>query len=171
MPWENGGKRRISDETRAAIIEARKEGGQYKELSARFDVSNYTVHKILIGAGLVVPKGTKRKPSVVIPEGSATPKNVPHADLLPGTMPDWMFEGSCGQVGPRWFFPDEDEDAPRGRGMSYLEGRKVCADCPVRAKCLQYALDTRQEHGLWGGVSPRERNRMLKALRDEAVAS
>jgi WhiB family redox-sensing transcriptional regulator len=33
----------------------------------------------------------------------------------------------------------------------------ICADCPVRRQCLAFALDTRQDHGVWGGTSEQER--------------
>jgi hypothetical protein len=33
----------------------------------------------------------------------------------------------------------------------------ICAGCPVRQQCLAFALDTRQNHGVWGGMSEEER--------------
>jgi WhiB family redox-sensing transcriptional regulator len=47
--------------------------------------------------------------------------------------------------------------------------RRVCADCPVRDVCLEYALDHHIEHGVWGGASERARRRM--ALRRGGVRS
>ncbi len=35
--------------------------------------------------------------------------------------------------------------------------KAVCDDCPVRAQCLDYALDTRQPYGIWGGLTTHER--------------
>lgn len=170
MPWEHGNrKRKISPETRAAIIEARRGGMSYRDLSAMYGASNYTVHLILTGAGLVRPRGSK-KAAVVVEPGAVAPKHTPHADLRNGVMPEWMVEGACAQFGPRWFFPDEDELGRGNKGTTYAEGRRVCADCPVRAECLQYALDTREPHGLWGGATPRERARMIRALQDPEVA-
>ncbi|MBA3983089.1 MAG: WhiB family transcriptional regulator, partial [Acidimicrobiia bacterium] len=43
----------------------------------------------------------------------------------------------------------------------------ICATCPVSAPCLEYALDNRIEHGVWGGHSERSRRRILKGRRLE----
>jgi WhiB family redox-sensing transcriptional regulator len=43
--------------------------------------------------------------------------------------------------------------------------RRICADCPVRQSCLEYALANRIDHGVWGGCSERERRRILKRRR------
>jgi WhiB family redox-sensing transcriptional regulator len=48
--------------------------------------------------------------------------------------------------------------------------RRVCADCPVKTECLEYALANRIDHGVWGGTSERERRRILKARARERVA-
>jgi WhiB family redox-sensing transcriptional regulator len=38
--------------------------------------------------------------------------------------------------------------------------KKVCAGCDVKMECLDYALEKREEYGLWGGLTPRERGVM-----------
>jgi hypothetical protein len=50
------------------------------------------------------------------------------------------------------------------------QAQKVCASCPVRVECLEYALTHRIEHGVWGGASERERRRILRRRRDVAAA-
>jgi WhiB family redox-sensing transcriptional regulator len=37
------------------------------------------------------------------------------------------------------------------------EAKKVCARCPVTDLCLEHALATNEQHGVWGGKSERER--------------
>ncbi|WP_301126800.1 WhiB family transcriptional regulator [Streptomyces cacaoi] len=37
------------------------------------------------------------------------------------------------------------------------EARDLCAACPVRAACADWAISTRQPHGIWGGLTPEER--------------
>jgi WhiB family redox-sensing transcriptional regulator len=32
--------------------------------------------------------------------------------------------------------------------------------CPIRNTCLEVALDTEERHGVWGGLTPQERNRL-----------
>jgi len=69
----------------------------------------------------------------------------------------WMLEGLCRERAPEEFFPSD--------GVGVDAARKVCADCPVKAPCLEYALTYRIDHGVWGGASERERRRILRARR------
>lgn len=53
-----------------------------------------------------------------------------------------------------------------GGGVKIAQG--ICATCPVKGPCGDYALDQRIEHGVWGGMSERERRRILTARRRAA---
>jgi WhiB family redox-sensing transcriptional regulator len=70
------------------------------------------------------------------------------------------------QADPELFFPV----AKYGPGASETDRAKaVCAGCPVRRQCLQYALATRQMHGVWGGLT--EDERQLHGLREQEYGS
>lgn len=71
---------------------------------------------------------------------------------------DWMRDGLCAQTDPDAFFPNSGENTQSAKA--------VCAVCPVQAECLSYALKRKEQHGVWGGRSVRER----RALRRGAVA-
>jgi WhiB family redox-sensing transcriptional regulator len=43
--------------------------------------------------------------------------------------------------------------------------RKICSECPVSRECLEYALETKQDHGTWAGTSARERYRLGRQRR------
>ncbi|MEI6495405.1 MAG: WhiB family transcriptional regulator [Actinomycetota bacterium] len=73
----------------------------------------------------------------------------------------WMAGGNCRNYPPAVFFPSD--------GVGVDRARKICADCPVSATCLEYALDERIEHGVWGGCSERERRRILKRRRNDVA--
>jgi WhiB family redox-sensing transcriptional regulator len=75
----------------------------------------------------------------------------------------WMAEGKCREMAPETFFPRD------GVGVEIAKG--VCADCPVRESCLEYALFHRIEHGVWGGTSERARRRISRERRSLARAS
>lgn len=47
------------------------------------------------------------------------------------------------------------------------QAKEVCQRCPVRWECLGYALETRQRHGIWGGLNPDERNLLIRKLRQD----
>ncbi|MGI9006010.1 MAG: WhiB family transcriptional regulator [Streptosporangiaceae bacterium] len=71
-----------------------------------------------------------------------------HAD------PDWRSQSACLTADPELFFPLSS----MGPSLEQLtEAKKVCGRCPVRAECLDFALSTRQVHGVWGGMSEQER--------------
>ena len=76
-------------------------------------------------------------------------------------VPAWMDDALCAQTDPEIFFPE--------KGGSTLAAKRVCAACPVRAECLEYALaDERTSYvtpfhyGVYGGLSPRERRALLR---------
>jgi WhiB family redox-sensing transcriptional regulator len=66
----------------------------------------------------------------------------------------WKNEGNCVGVDPDLFFPD--------RGEATREAKQVCAGCPVKRRCLEYALDAGEKFGVWGGKSERRRLRAAR---------
>lgn len=77
-------------------------------------------------------------------------------DAVLDLIPEWMGRGTCSQVDPEMWFPE--------KGGSTREAKAVCAECPVRAACLQYAIDRDERDGVWGGLSYKQR-RLLKTSR------
>lgn len=75
---------------------------------------------------------------------------------------DWMAQGNCADKPPSLFFPSD--------GVGVEVAKRVCSDCPMRVQCLEYALDNRIDHGVWGGTSERERRRILKARAERRAA-
>ena len=67
---------------------------------------------------------------------------------------DWQDSALCAETDPEAFFPE--------KGGSTRDAKKVCRSCDVRAECLEYALETDQKHGIWGGLSERERRRLRR---------
>jgi WhiB family redox-sensing transcriptional regulator len=74
---------------------------------------------------------------------------------------NWMARGNCRDEVPARFFPSD--------GVGVDQARRICATCPVQEPCLEYALEQRIDHGVWGGASERERRRILKRRRMEAA--
>ena len=72
----------------------------------------------------------------------------------------WMEEGNCKDLPPNIFFPSD------GAGVEVA--RRICASCPVRMACLDYALENHIDHGVWGGESERERRRIARRRRLDA---
>ena len=40
--------------------------------------------------------------------------------------------------------------------------KRVCRGCPVQRECLAYAMDAPIDHGIWGGLTERERRRFRR---------
>jgi WhiB family transcriptional regulator, redox-sensing transcriptional regulator len=78
----------------------------------------------------------------------------PTAADLAAIENDWRDQARCAEVDGELFFPE--------KGGSTREARKICAGCEVRAECRDYALESREPWGLWGGLSERERRHLLK---------
>ena len=74
----------------------------------------------------------------------------------------WMARGNCAEKPPSLFFPSD--------GVGVDVARKVCVGCPVQETCLEYALEHRIDHGVWGGTSERERRRILRSRRLAAAS-
>jgi WhiB family redox-sensing transcriptional regulator len=80
----------------------------------------------------------------------------------------WRDLAACRGTDLEVFFP--------GRGESARPARQVCAGCPVRQPCLDYAITNRIAYGVWGGLTERERRalrsgwvRASRQDRDRAV--
>ena len=82
----------------------------------------------------------------------------------------WRELAACHGADLNLFFPE--------RGESAEPARQVCAACPVRQPCLDYAISNRITHGIWGGLTERDRRalrsfwvRATRRERDEAIAA
>ncbi|MCZ7535977.1 MAG: WhiB family transcriptional regulator [Acidimicrobiia bacterium] len=73
-----------------------------------------------------------------------------------------MLKAKCRGISPTEFFPSD--------GVGVEVAQQICDGCPVVAECLEYALENRIEHGVWGGASERERRRILRRRRQAAAA-
>ena len=73
----------------------------------------------------------------------------------------WRRRAACRSSSPELFFPTG------ATGMAILdieEAKAVCDRCLVRGECLDFALDTNQEFGVWGGTTEKDR-RALRGRR------
>jgi len=76
---------------------------------------------------------------------------------------DWRDQSACRDTDPDLFFPV----GTTGPAIEQIENAKaVCRVCDVQKQCLDFALTTNQDSGIWGGTSEEER----RALRRQWVA-
>ncbi len=73
---------------------------------------------------------------------------------------DWRLGAACRDLDTAVFFPESEDGA--------AVAKAVCAACPVRGACLEFALVTRQDDGVWGGLDENERRRLRRRRQDAA---
>ena len=78
--------------------------------------------------------------------------------------PRWMERAACRGLPTDLFFPE------RGGRAAASAAKAVCAACPVSDDCYEYAFASHERHGIWGGTSERERRRIRRQRRLEAVS-
>ncbi|GAC1375553.1 MAG: WhiB family transcriptional regulator [Acidimicrobiales bacterium] len=76
---------------------------------------------------------------------------------------NWRQRSACTGLDTEIFFPASEAEAG--------PAKSVCATCPVRDECLEWAIQTRQEDGVWGGLTDTERRRLRRRRRDAARRS
>lgn len=68
----------------------------------------------------------------------------------------WRLEARCLGTDPAVFHPNEKDE------QAELKAKQVCAPCPVKGPCLEYAITARELDGVWGGLTPLERRRLRR---------
>lgn len=83
-------------------------------------------------------------------------------------MTDWRHRAVCRDMDPELFFPVGNS----GPAMAQTANAKaVCADCPVATECLDWALESGQDAGVWGGLSEDERRARKRSARSGQAAA
>ncbi len=62
---------------------------------------------------------------------------------------DWRAKALCSRVDPDLFFSPG--------ALEHKLAKRVCRLCPVQQECLAYAMEAPVDHGIWGGLTERER--------------
>lgn len=76
---------------------------------------------------------------------------------LPLPQPEpWTEQALCAQTDPDAFFPE--------KGGSVREAKRICARCPVQVECLASAIKNGERFGIFGGLTERERRRLLRGV-------
>ncbi|MEV1292109.1 WhiB family transcriptional regulator [Pseudonocardia sp. NPDC049635] len=75
----------------------------------------------------------------------------------------WQPRAACRAMGCEVFFAPENEPAS-ARSRRERAAKLICAGCPVRQPCAVHALVNREVHGVWGGLSEDDRERLITHL-------
>lgn len=72
---------------------------------------------------------------------------------------EWQDLAACSGEDPDDWFPEARDQITAARAKA------ICDVCPVSGDCLEYAIRTRQKHGIWGGLTDKERRREVRQRR------
>ena len=73
----------------------------------------------------------------------------------------WLRDAICRDTDPDLFFPV----GTTGYALVQIDrAKEVCGECPVKVDCLDYALETNQDSGIWGGTSEEERRTLRRRI-------
>jgi WhiB family transcriptional regulator, redox-sensing transcriptional regulator len=87
--------------------------------------------------------------------------------MVTGRAADWRSAAACLNADPDLFFP-----MMTGRGLEQTEKAKaICARCPVRQQCLEFARAHDPIYGIWGGTTLDERQRIHRREQRAARAA
>lgn len=66
---------------------------------------------------------------------------------------EWQTRAACRGFNPETWFPDYGTGTP-------IAAKRICRHCEVKDACLESALCHDEAFGIWGGMTPRERNKI-----------
>jgi WhiB family redox-sensing transcriptional regulator len=91
--------------------------------------------------------------------------SIPATSLALAAADDsWRDHARCRDTDPELFFPV----GTTGNALLAIDyAKRVCEQCAVMQECLEFALDTNQDSGVWGGHSEEER----RAIRRQRAAA
>jgi WhiB family redox-sensing transcriptional regulator len=81
---------------------------------------------------------------------------------LPSDTPPWQFHAACRGEDASLFFAPGYFERREEKARREAKAKAICARCPVRVDCLDYALRIKEPHGVWGGMNEQERRILLR---------
>lgn len=76
----------------------------------------------------------------------------------------WETKAACRGPHTDLFFPPDHFEKKTKREFRERQAKAICAECPVKQSCLEYALRIREPHGVWGGLNEAERKQVLERV-------
>jgi len=73
----------------------------------------------------------------------------------------WQEKAACRGPQATVFFPPAYVERKDQKEERAQRAKAICATCPVRRPCLDYAVEIREPHGIWGGLNEVERRQLL----------
>jgi WhiB family transcriptional regulator, redox-sensing transcriptional regulator len=138
-----------------------------KSLSERFDLSIGTVYAVPVTPTAFTPSAAPIAPAAPFSPTGPAATTQPHLSIVDATWNNlsWRAHASCANLDTNVFFPV----GLTGNAIEQTNlAKTICNDCPVAKQCLEFALRTLQDYGVWGGRTEDERRAIRRARRAAA---
>jgi WhiB family redox-sensing transcriptional regulator len=73
----------------------------------------------------------------------------------------WHNKAACRGPQQTVFYPPAQLERRPDRRRREARAKEICAACPVQNECLSYAFEIREQHGIWGGMTEKERRLLM----------
>jgi WhiB family redox-sensing transcriptional regulator len=74
-------------------------------------------------------------------------------------LPKWK-DGVCRTMDPDIFFMDTDDKADLPNALALF----ACQRCDIQSACLHWAMEQNEKSGIWGGTTPRQRDKLRRPI-------
>jgi len=73
----------------------------------------------------------------------------------------WQLKAACRGPQAAVFFPPSQFERKDEKAERENRAKSICASCSVKRDCLEYAIDIKEPHGIWGGLNENERKALV----------
>jgi WhiB family redox-sensing transcriptional regulator len=82
--------------------------------------------------------------------------------MLDDLTTQWQHRAACRGEDSSYFYAPNYFEKRAEKNAREAVAKALCVRCPVRLICLEYALEVRETHGIWGGLNEMERRAVLR---------
>ncbi|MEX0832902.1 MAG: WhiB family transcriptional regulator [Actinomycetota bacterium] len=82
----------------------------------------------------------------------------------------WRHEAECRGADTTFFFAPHYFERRADKNAREAKAKILCDRCAVRDECLEFAMSTDEQHGIWGGLNEMERRALVRRRRGESAA-
>ena len=84
------------------------------------------------------------------------------SEMLDDRTTQWQHLAACRGEDSAYFYAPNYFEKRAEKNAREAVAKALCVRCPVREICLEYALEVRETHGIWGGLNEMERRAVLR---------
>lgn len=97
------------------------------------------------------------EPALTPPPNPAKPPKLRLSSDIAGEFLGWREQGACNGAPLNVFFAPDGHESTAAETRRVAAARRYCGGCPVRLRCLGWALKTNTKEGTYGGLTEEER--------------